>query len=251
MKYVLFIILALNSCGGGTAGTSPTGVDIKRVFSGTVVSDDGQAISNAKIEIDNGDASGTSDNSGRFIFSSHANEESNLKITTDNISSTVKLPKLSSSTSILNLDIRKLSEMFVVTNLELSLESIGGVNCTNLFSPLNINALGINATPLLISDQLVKAEDNVSCFATIAISLNGEPAQGVGTEMYFRSIEYDTSSGNFPTQLVSTQVTNVDGKSVFEFKPNLKIRGSGYFVIETPSSEPFSNRIAVVINPLL
>jgi hypothetical protein len=250
MKYILFIILVLNSCGGGTAGTSETG-GIRRVFSGRVVSANGQAISNAQLEIDNGDAFGISDSSGRFTFSSNANEQSNLKITTDDISSTVKLPKLSNSTSILNLDIRELSEMFVVDNLELSLESIGGASCVNVFGPLKINTLGINATPLLVSDQIFKIEDNASCFATILISVNGEPASGIGAEMYFRSIEFDPSSSSYPTQLVSTEVANSEGKSVFEFKPNLKSRGSGYFVIETPSSEPFSNRIAVVINPLL
>jgi hypothetical protein len=254
MKYILLLALILTSCGGGTSGTSSTGgsgVGIQRVFSGRVISESGEAISGALIEIDNGDASATSDESGRFAFSSSFDEASNLKVRKESISSTVKLPMLSDKASIVNLDIREFSKMFVINNLELSLESIGGPACEGKFGPVEVISFARDAVPLLIADQIVKTEDRVSCFATVLIKSNGKVNSGIGAEMYFKSIEYNPDPDTDPTKLISKQETNIDGRIIFEFKPSDKKRGAGYFVIETPSNVPFNNRVAVVINPFL
>ncbi len=255
MKYILLIALILTSCGGGTSGTSATGggsgVGIQRVFLGRIVSESGQALSDALVEIDNGNASATSDNSGRFAFASSADEESNLRVKKDNISSTVKLPKLSDQASIVNLDIRESSQMFVINNLELSLESIGGPACEAKFGPVEVTSLARDAVPLLITDQLVRTEDKVSCFASVLIKVNGEVSSGIGAEMYFKSTEFNPDTSVDTTKLISKQDTNNEGRIIFEFKPSDKKRGSGYFVIETPSDVSSSNRVAVVINPFL
>lgn len=255
MKYILLVALFLTSCGGGTSGTSATGggsgIGIQRVFSGQILAESGAALSGALVEIDNGDASATSDESGRFAFSSSADDESNLKVQKDSISSTVKLPKLSDQSSIVNLDIRESSKMFVINNLELSLESIGGPSCEGKFGPVEVISFARGVVPLLITDQILKTDDGISCFATVLIKSNGKVNSGIGAEMYFKSTEFNPDSNIDPTKLISKQETNIDGRILFEFKPSDKKRGAGYFVIETPSDVPFNNRVAVVINPFL
>ena len=61
------LLLALATCGGGTAGTSSTGGDLRiRQISGSVQDTDGLPVTGAIIEVAGGAASTTTDSTGLF-----------------------------------------------------------------------------------------------------------------------------------------------------------------------------------------
>ena len=254
MKKLLIFILVLMqcpACGGGTSGTSElSGVRTQRVFTGTVSDQQNQPIENAEVELEG--QSSVTDRNGIFNLSAEVPAKNNkLKVSSNINSRTVDLPNLSQSRSAVQLTISISEQDISVSNIELILQSITGKGCENAFEDLKIFKLNNNSTPLLIADQILPIATNTKCYANVSILANGKPANNIGMDMYFSPTPIGPGAPIATTVLVAEQNTNINGETVFEFTPNSPLHGPGYFILEAPSSEPFSSRAAVVINPLL
>ena len=247
--FIFILILELTSCGGGTSGTSQTGVRTQKTYAGSVSDEQGQPVEDVSIQIENDNAKTNKD--GTFVLAANLGTENNeITINSNLISKTLTLPKFSNPVSIVQLNIKISEQEVKLSDVEFVLDNISGKGCENAFAETEIFRLDQDSAPLLISNQVSPVAAKTKCFANVSLFSNASPVAGVGAEMYFFSTPNDITT-SISVVLVDTQNTNVDGKVVFEFIPKLPSRGPGYFVIEAPSIQPLSSRVAVVINTLL
>lgn len=80
-RFTLYLIcLGLPACGGGTIGSSPTGL-VSKSFNGRVVGVNGEGLANASITVSSSGDSGTTDSNGNFSFEARVVEDSSETIT--------------------------------------------------------------------------------------------------------------------------------------------------------------------------
>ena len=246
--FIIFVIFLLPSCGGGTSGTSQTGVRTLKVVNGSVTNGVGVPVQNARIEIEQ--SSTTTDRNGAFSLSTEfASSDNVLFVQTESFSQATQLPIFSDNTSALSLDISLDENQINVSNFELILNSIGGKGCENGFTALQVFNLNEQSSPLLISDQIKPLARNTKCLANFHLSENGSPAAGTVAEIYFFPVSRYRLENPI---LLGKQIVNINGQLLIEFQPDLKLKGlPGYFTAETPVSKPLEQRAVIIINPFL
>ncbi|NMC64328.1 MAG: carboxypeptidase regulatory-like domain-containing protein [SAR324 cluster bacterium] len=231
-------ILMLGACGGGTTGTGDIGGQSIKSVSGTIYDTKGAPFENAELQIQETGNSVTSDNNGKFDFSTNLTENTiNLRVSRGDFDAVVQIDGLQDKGSQLVLQL--------VVNLEteqLSVESIQFIVDEGTEDPEKEDAAQTPPEESQPSNP-VKAPEQSVLISGIVLKSDGDAFSGVQVTF----VEGDAQSS-----------TNINGEfllegSTSERRITLRLKKgiySGKLVIrDIPAAKNLKVRLKILTSP--